>query len=131
MRVGGRSLRSRLGLLHLRDGNVGGRRRRLDLRSRGGRLRLRGRGLRCGGARPGGARAGGGFVEQEERGMRKWEWGGGWGWGWAYAFAGDDAEGFAVYCAASPEDLVEHTRQCDFLVTRSARVEGAGTVDSG
>jgi hypothetical protein len=28
----------------------------------------------------------------------------------AYALAGDDAEGFAVYCAASSENLVEHTR---------------------
>ena len=45
MRAGGRSRRSRLVLLRLADGNVGGRRRRLDLRSRGGRLRLRGRGL--------------------------------------------------------------------------------------
>lgn len=45
MRVGGRSPRSRLVLPRLRDGNVGVRRRRLDLRSRGGRLRLRVRGL--------------------------------------------------------------------------------------
>jgi hypothetical protein len=35
----------------------------------------------------------------------------------AYALAGDDAEGFAVYRAASSEDLVEHTRQCDWLVS--------------
>ena len=41
-------------------------------------------------------------------------------WEWAYALAGDDAEGFAVYCVASSEDLVEHTRQCDFLVALSA-----------
>ena len=45
MRVGGRSRRSRLVLLHLGDGNVAVRRRRLDLRNRGGRLRLRVRGL--------------------------------------------------------------------------------------
>jgi hypothetical protein len=44
VRAGGRSRRSRL-LLRLRDGNVGVRRRRLDLRSRGGRLHLRVRGL--------------------------------------------------------------------------------------
>ena len=48
---------------------------------------------------------------------------------WAYAFAGDDAESFAVYCVASSEDLVEHTRQCDLLVARSAQVEGSR--DSG
>ena len=47
VREGGRLRRSRLALLRLRDGNVGERRRRLDLRSRGGRLRLRVRGLRC------------------------------------------------------------------------------------
>jgi hypothetical protein len=45
VRVGGRSRRSRIVLLRLRDGNVGVRRRRLDLRSRGGRLHLRVRGL--------------------------------------------------------------------------------------
>jgi hypothetical protein len=45
-------------------------------------------------------------------------------WEWAYALAGDDAEGFAVYCVASSEDLVEHTRQCDFLVTLSACAGG-------
>ena len=116
MRVGGRLRRSRLALLRLRDGNVGARRRRLDLRSRGGRLRLPVRGLRCGGARPG-PREGG--VEQGE----KWEC------EWAYALAGDNAEGFAVYCVASSEYFVEHTRQCDFLFTLSAQVEGAG--DSG
>ena len=37
--------RSRLVLLHLRDGSVRVRRRRLDLRSPGGRRRLRVRGL--------------------------------------------------------------------------------------
>ena len=44
-RVGGRSRRLRLVLLRLGDGNDGVRRRRLDLRSRGGRLHLRVRGL--------------------------------------------------------------------------------------
>jgi hypothetical protein len=53
MRVGGRSRRSRLVPLRLGDESVGVRRRRLDLRSRGDRLRLRGHGLICGGARPG------------------------------------------------------------------------------
>ena len=53
MRVGGQSRRLRLVPLRLDDGSVGVRRRRLDLRSRGDRLRLRGRGLICGGARPG------------------------------------------------------------------------------
>jgi hypothetical protein len=44
-------------------------------------------------------------VEQKERRERReWEW------EWAYALAGEDAEGFAVYCAASSEYLVEHTR---------------------
>jgi len=111
--VGGRSLRSRLVLLRLRDGNVEARRRRLDLRSRGGRLRLRVRGLRRGGARPG-VREGGVF-EQDEKVRMEMEW--------AYAFAGDNAESFAVYCVASSEDLVEHARQCDLLVARSAQVE--------
>jgi hypothetical protein len=47
--------------------------------------------------------------------MRKWDP----EWEWANALAGDseDAEGFAVYCVASSEDLVEHTRQCDWLVS--------------
>ena len=58
VRVDGRLRRSRLALLRLRDENVGARRRRLDSHSRGGRLRLRARGLRYGGARPG-AREGG------------------------------------------------------------------------
>ena len=41
----------------------------------------------------------------------------------AHALAGDDAEGFSVYGAAASEDLVEHTRQCDFLVTLSTQLE--------
>jgi hypothetical protein len=35
----------------------------------------------------------------------------------AHALAGDDAEGFAVDRIASSEDLVQHARQCDLLVT--------------
>lgn len=49
----------------------------------------------------------------------------------AYALASDDAEGFAVYRAASSEDLVEHTRQCDFLVTLSAQKEMIGVLILG
>jgi hypothetical protein len=41
----------------------------------------------------------------------------------AYALAGEDAEGFAVYCVASSEDLVEHPRQRNLLVALSAQVE--------
>ena len=37
--------------------------------------------------------------------------------GWAHALAGDDAEGFTVDRVASSEDLVQHARQCDLLVT--------------
>ena len=87
------------------------RRRRLDLRNRGDRLRLRVRGLRCGGARPG-VRDGGLSSRNGNRDGNG-----------AYALAGDDAEGFSVYGAASSEDLVEHTRQCDFLVTLSTQLE--------
>lgn len=109
MRVGGRSLRSRRAPRRLRDGSAGVRRRRLGLRSRGGRRRLRGRGLRCGGARPiFGFLVGGSVGTKGESGE-------------AYALAGEDAEGFAVDCVASSEDFVEHPRQRDLFVTLSVR----------
>jgi hypothetical protein len=40
----------------------------------------------------------------------------------AYALAGEDAECFAVYRVASSEDLVEHPRQRDLLVSLPAQV---------
>ena len=42
----------------------------------------------------------------------------------AHALAGDDAEGFAVDRVASSEDLVQHARQCDLLVTLPAQEGG-------
>jgi len=115
MRVSERSRRSHRVPLPLRDGSAGVRRRRLGLRSRGGCQRRQGRGLRCGGARP--VRGGNGGLSREERRGES---------GSAYALAGEDAEGFAIYCVASSEDLVEHPRQPDLLVTLSGQVKGRG-----
>ena len=64
-------------------------------------LHLRVRGFKFGGTRPG---ARGRGVEQEERRIRRWEW------EWAHTLAGENAESFAVYCAALFENLIERTR---------------------
>lgn len=45
----------------------------------------------------------------------------------AYALAGEDAEGFAVYCVAPSEDFVKHPRQGNLLVTLSAHSRGDET----
>jgi hypothetical protein len=50
--------------------------------------------------------------------------------GKAYALTNEDAESFAVYCVASSEDLVEHPRQRDLLVTLSAQGGREGSVSA-